>query len=1435
MAAQRSPAAEEPDLLVFHVCVVSARDVPADQVRFARDEVEAEDSDEGGGRGGGRGGRGGRAGWQSQRQAFGAGTEPGRHVFCAEFFGRDAAGRAITVQAQGYTPVFYLKVDGIPDFRDLCRRSGIDVCDAVRKHVSGLLGPDLAKELRGATRKRKSSYFGFEPDGPTDYVMLTFDSERAMRAASIRILKPRPGSGGGALGLAGRARKLTPFDADLEPLSRLLQTLELPSVGWMRLGRVAGQPCDGVARAGAGLQVAAGAGGGLKLEAHYKALGPCKGTRALGPVSVVSFDIECLPRCDSLFPSAQRDYTCVATFLGDCLLSATAAGALSGEEVRALVEAATMACMGFEAPPDTAASAVARKLRSILDAAANFRVYPKPDPDGTAVTGAEVYDTLRRGLSEDVRAFLTEDIEYKRPAAAEQARLPRQPRTSEAPGQRAAEGGGAAGAEVDYEVDDWEDGAGGDGSDDGMEELGGEGLGQAGGGRKARRGGGGGGGGGGRYGGRADGRADGRGGGAGRAGRAMAGRAMAGDGKADDQGGGRLAEVTRLLNESMPPLEGDYVTQVGLVFEVLNLPGAPPPVHCICVLGGCSPIDGAEVECCATEAQLLEAVTRKLAGMDAELVVSYNGFSFDVPYLEGRASELGVSADFSRWSRVRGCPASLRKVNLGNMGEGAAWNCPGRACIDVLGYVRKNYRLRSYKLDAVSRHFLKSEEDAGKHALTARDLFRLQRGGDADRAEVARYCIQDCSLVMRLFKTLRVLPNSAAKAALHYVPLSHVFLRGQGVAGESLLAYFMRKRNVIRETRDRDVQAAQRGDRKVEGATVIPGTGQFQFAVTLDFASLYPNSMLEMGFCSSVKCARDPTGRLDPERYNVVRVVVPCYEGKGTLKRLVSEKAVFFAIERERRSIMCEAVDVLIRTRKDIRRQMTHRRVRTADGTVRVGVYRAGPDGVFVDEVRVADDAGSVVSEPAFTPDELSSMEAQQLSVKVACNSFYGLTAAPRGGLYDPEVAECITATARERLGDVVRFMADPARGIEGLRVVYGDTDSVFVTWVERHPETGAPVSGEECIPSLRRTAMRLEADFNATVAKPHKLEFEKLFLNIMIFKKKRYSGLCFPEGNPPGKMVHMGSQMVRLDTAPITQDCMRVLLDAIIVHGDLHAGLALVMDMVEEVVAGRVALEKLVKSKRLNGARQYVVPPAHKVLALRVARRGTEEAPMAGDNVLYLHVVPSEASRARAAERGKNLLLQDKIETPDFVRREGLRVDYQHYVQKDMFEPMAQVLAVVVESLPGAMPAEHWRNLERMYRSAYSDPTLHRENVEAAVINRITLARKREVHRVLFEPLLARMRNEEEKRRIREVGRQHMLIDFFVATEAADKRSAREAADERGAQAAAGTAAGTARGPAGAKRTRPAGAVKTKRAMQCFMKQRTLEEMVSPVPPVPL
>lgn len=100
------------------------------------------------------------------------------------------------------------------------------------------------------------------------------------------------------------------------------------------------------------------------------------------------------------------------------------------------------------------------------------------------------------------------------------------------------------------------------------------------------------------------------------------------------------------------------------------------------------------------------------------------------------------------------------------------------------------------RLDIDFEKYHKIEWCLNKDDISPQDIFDKHKyEGPNGRAEVAKYCIQDCELCINLILLLDIIPNNLAMANVSYVPASYIFLRGQGVRITSVVSKKSSKRN----------------------------------------------------------------------------------------------------------------------------------------------------------------------------------------------------------------------------------------------------------------------------------------------------------------------------------------------------------------------------------------------------------------------------------------------------------------------------------------------------------------------------------------------------------------------------------------------------------------------------------------------------------------
>jgi DNA polymerase elongation subunit (family B) len=132
-----------------------------------------------------------------------------------------------------------------------------------------------------------------------------------------------------------------------------------------------------------------------------------------------------------------------------------------------------------------------------------------------------------------------------------------------------------------------------------------------------------------------------------------------------------------------------------------------------------------------------------------------------------------------------------------------------------------------------------------KDDVSPQDIFRLHRGSAEDRAVVGKYCLQDCDLVVDLYRKLETFNNSMSMANVCTVPVSYIFTRGQGIKIESLIFKFCQERGVVIPVLP--VPAAAGAEDSYEGAIVLdpePGFYSTSPIGVCDFASLYPSTIV---------------------------------------------------------------------------------------------------------------------------------------------------------------------------------------------------------------------------------------------------------------------------------------------------------------------------------------------------------------------------------------------------------------------------------------------------------------------------------------------------------------------------------------------------------------------------------------------------------------
>jgi DNA polymerase elongation subunit (family B) len=218
--------------------------------------------------------------------------------------------------------------------------------------------------------------------------------------------------------------------------------------------------------------------------------------------------------------------------------------------------------------------------------------------------------------------------------------------------------------------------------------------------------------------------------------------------------------------------------------------------------------------------------------------------------------------------------------------------------------------------------------------------------------------------------------------------------------------------------------------------------------------------------------------------------------------------------------------------------------------------------------------------------------------------------------------------------------------------------------------------------------------------------------------------------------MNSMGIALKRRDNAPIVKHIYGGVLDIILNNQDIPKSIEFLKTNLNDLISGKFPLESLVISKSLRADYKDPERIAHKVLAERMGERDPGNKPMVNDRIPFVYV------QTPPAKKSEKILQGDRIEHPDFIRKNNLKPDYEFYITNQIMKPVLQLYALTLETLPGYKKgSQHFKDIEtKLITEKAGDMK--------KVKDRWHDLREAEVQKLLFDYILTKLANKKSGNR---------------------------------------------------------------------------------------
>ncbi|KAG8123938.1 hypothetical protein E2320_019316, partial [Naja naja] len=615
-----------------------------------------------------------------------------------------------------------------------------------------------------------------------------------------------------------------------------------------------------------------------------------------------------------------------------------------------------------------------------------------------------------------------------------------------------------------------------------------------------------------------------------------------------------------------------------------------------------SGISGLEVTYATDERALFQEVVNIIKRYDPDILLGYEVQMHSWGYLLQRAAALDVDL-CQMISRVpddkkeNRFASDLDEYGADTMSE---INIVGRVTLNIWRIMRHEVALTNYTFENVSFHILHQRFPL----FTSRVLSDwFDNKADIYRWKIVDYYISRVRGNIQLLEQMDLIGRTSEMARLFGIQFLHVLTRGSQYRVESMMLRIAKPMNYIAVTPSVQQRAQMRAPQCIP-LIMEPESRFYSNAVlVLDFQSLYPSIVIAYNYCFSTCLGHiENLGKNDEFKLGCTSLRVSpdlLYQLRHDIT--ISPSGIAFVKPSVRKGVLPSMLEEILKTRIMVKQSMKAYKL---DKTI------------------------------------TRMLDARQLGLKLIAN-----------------IADSIVHKARETLERAIKLVNDTKKW--GARVVYGDTDSMFILLKGATKEQSFKI-GQEIAEAV-----------TATNPKPVKLKFEKVYLPCILQTKKRYVGYMYETLDQKDPVFDAkGIETVRRDACPAVSKILERSIKLLFETRDISHIKQYVQNQCMKLLEGKASMQDFIFAKEYRGSSAY--RPGACVPALEITRKmlayDRRSEPRVGERVPYVIVYGMPG-----------LPLIQLVRRPiDVLQDPNLRLNATYYITKQILPPLARILSLI-------------------------------------------------------------------------------------------------------------------------------------------------------------